>query len=66
MNELIFAGQELALTFLEAAQTLLPIIAFFAAFQLLYLKFPREFVLRVIVGLLMCLLGLTLFLFGVN
>jgi len=66
MNELILAGQELVITFWESIQTLLPIVAFFVIFQTLYLKLPVEFVFRVGRGLVLCLLGLTLFLFGVN
>lgn len=50
----------------ESVQTLLPILAFFVLFQLLYLKMPRENFVNILKGLAVSLIGLTLFLFGVN
>jgi len=66
MTELLLAVQELGTTFWESLQTLLPIVFFFIIFQVFYLKLPREFFFRVGKGLLLSLLGLTFFLFGVN
>jgi len=50
----------------EALQTLLPIVVFFILFQLIYLKLPREFVMNVGKGMVLCLVGLSMFMFGVE
>ena len=52
-------------TLWEASQTLLPIAVFFMLFQLIYLKLPREFVINVGKGMILCLVGLSMFLLGV-
>ncbi len=66
MSEFLVIGRELISTCWEAIQNLLPILAFFVVFQALYLKLPWERVAKVGQGLLLCLVGLTLFLFGVE
>ncbi len=66
MKELKIIFDSLMITFIEAVQTLLPILVFFLIFQVLYLKLDREVVIRVAGGLVICLVGLTLFLFGVE
>ncbi len=53
-------------TLWESMQTLAPILLFFALFQILYLKMPRLFIIKVIRGLTISLIGLALFLFGVE
>ncbi len=50
----------------EVGIALLPIVAFFVIFQLVYLKLPRSQILRISVGLLYTYLGLALFMTGVN
>lgn len=50
----------------EIAISLLPIILFFAAFQLLVLKLTRRNLLKIIMGLIYTYIGLVLFLTGVN
>ena len=50
----------------EVALALLPIVAFFALFQLLVLKQKRDTLIRISVGLLYTYAGLVLFLTGVN
>ena len=50
----------------EIAAALLPIAAFFGAFQLLLLRLERKTLIRIGVGLLYTYVGLVLFLTGVN
>ena len=50
----------------EVLMALLPIVAFFLVFQVISLRLPRAPFLRIVVGLLMTLIGLVLFLTGVN
>ena len=50
----------------EVLMALLPIVAFFLIFQIVSLRLPRASFLRIVVGLLMTLVGLVLFLTGVN
>ena len=50
----------------EIATALLPIVGFFAIFQLFLLKLNRQTLLRIGVGLLYTYVGLVLFLTGVN
>lgn len=51
--------------FTEVCLILLPIIVFFGAFQVLRLKLPRSRLIRIGVGLVYILAGLTIFLTGV-
>ncbi|KAF5087596.1 DUF1538 domain-containing protein [Methanoculleus horonobensis] len=51
---------------LEVAQALLPLLIFFAVFQVLYLKLPRVYVVNLAKGVLLASLGMVLFLQGVN
>ncbi len=66
MTEIVEFGRGLSFTLGESLQTLLPILIFFLLFQVLYLRLPREFVVRLVTGLALSLAGLTLFLFGVE
>ena len=50
----------------EVFNALLPIVAFFLVFQIISLRLRRAPFLRIVVGLLMTLIGLVLFLTGVN
>ena len=50
----------------EVAIALLPIIIFFLIFQVISLRLPRVAFLRIIVGVLYTVIGLTLFLTGAN
>ena len=52
--------------FREIAVSLLPIILFFAVFQIFSLKLERRGLIRIIVGILYTYVGLVLFLTGVN
>ncbi len=52
--------------FKEVAIALLPIIAFFVVYQLLFLKISKKRFLKVIIGLVFTYLGLVLFLAGAN
>lgn len=51
---------------LEVLQALAPLAAFFLFFQLIYLKLPRTFVINMIKGVGLCVVGLILFLQGVQ
>ncbi|SMP50086.1 DUF1538 domain-containing protein [Desulfonatronum lacustre] len=51
---------------LEVLQALAPLVVFFLFFQLVYLKLPRTFVLNMIKGVVLCVVGLILFLQGVQ
>ncbi len=50
----------------EVLQALAPLVAFFLFFQLVYLKLPGDFVVRMIKGVVLCVFGLILFLQGVQ
>ncbi len=50
----------------EIAVSLLPIILFFAIFQLVVLKLSRKRLIKIVVGLVYTYIGLVLFLTGVN
>ncbi len=50
----------------EIALSLLPIVLFFGAFQLLVLRLPGRSLLKILVGLVYTYIGLVLFLTGVN
>ncbi len=50
----------------EVLQALGPLVAFFLFFQLLYLKLPRTYVVNMIKGVALCVVGLILFLQGVQ
>lgn len=50
----------------EIAISLLPIVAFFAAFQIISLKMKGRALLKVVIGILYTYVGLVLFLTGVN
>lgn len=50
----------------EVGIALLPIVAFFIIFQMVYLKLPRSQILRIAVGLAYTYFGLALFMTGVN
>lgn len=51
---------------LEVIQALLPLLIFFAVFQVFYLKLPRVYVANLAKGILLASLGMILFLQGVN
>ncbi len=50
----------------EVAQAILPIIALFLLFQLIFLHLPKKNVARIGIGLIYTFIGLVLFLVGVN
>ncbi len=52
--------------FAEVAISLAPIILFFMAFQLVFLKLPKSQIIKIFVGILYTYLGLVIFLTGVN
>lgn len=66
MNETLYILYRFSETLWEAAQTLLPILGFFLIMQFLYLKLPREMIVKVGKGMLLCLVGLSMFFFGVE
>ncbi|MBR6823611.1 MAG: DUF1538 domain-containing protein [Firmicutes bacterium] len=57
---------ELPAYMLEIARSLLPIIAFFAIFQLVLLRLKRRPLIKIMVGLVYTYIGLVLFLTGAN
>ncbi|WP_089608840.1 DUF1538 domain-containing protein [Dehalobacterium formicoaceticum] len=59
-------GQGLILFFKEITLALLPIMIFFGFFQLIQLKLPKDQVIKIAVGIIFTLVGLTIFLTGVN
>ncbi|MDD5899877.1 MAG: DUF1538 domain-containing protein [Lachnospiraceae bacterium] len=61
----LFAG-ELPAYLWEVAKALLPIVAFFAFFQLFRLKLKKENIYRISVGFIYTFVGLVLFLCGAN
>lgn len=65
MNDLITAPDAWHI-FLSVIQALLPILFLFLMFQFLFLKLPKEYVINLIRGMLLALIGLTLFLIGVE
>ena len=50
----------------EIAVSLLPIVVFFAVFQIMFLKLKRRSLLKIAVGIIYTYIGLVLFLTGVN
>lgn len=58
--------QELATTARSVAVAVLPLVVFFATFQVLFLRLPRREVSRVLMGTVVASLGLFLFLLGVG
>lgn len=50
----------------EVLLALAPILAFFVVFQVFFLKLRRKALVKILVGMLYTLVGLTLFLTGVN
>jgi len=46
--------------------SLLPIVVFFIAFQLIWLKLPKSQIIKITVGIIYATVGLILFLTGVN
>ncbi len=59
-------GQGLAQTFLEVLLVVVPILVIFLIFQVTKLKLSKTELVRIFVGLLYLLVGLTVFLAGVN
>lgn len=51
---------------LDVSQALLPLVVFFFIFQIFFMKLPAEFVKNLLKGLLLVLVGTTLFLQGVR
>ncbi|HWQ80369.1 MAG TPA: DUF1538 domain-containing protein [Anaerovoracaceae bacterium] len=70
----VFTTQDIALQFLngfpvyleEVLKALLPIIAFFAVFQMITRGLTKHQIVKIVVGLIYTLIGLVLFLTGVN
>lgn len=52
--------------FMEVIISLLPIVLFFVIFQLIFLKLPKSQMIKITVGIIYTLVGLVLFLTGVN
>lgn len=59
-------GKGLAHTFIEVLLVVLPILAVFMLFQFFKLKLPKRHLYKIFVGLAYLLVGLTVFLAGVN
>ena len=59
-----FQDREKSLSLIHIS--LLPIVLFFGAFQLLVLRLPGRSLLKILVGLVYTYIGLVLFLTGVN
>ena len=51
---------------LDVLQALLPLVLFFSLFQIISLKLPREYVINLVKGILITLIGMVLFFQGVN
>ncbi|APH38891.1 DUF1538 domain-containing protein [Methanohalophilus halophilus] len=58
-------SQDLLAVVLEVLEALLPLVIFFLVFQLLYLKFPSSYFLKLMAGLSITAMGMILFLYGV-
>ena len=56
---------DLFYVFLEVGKTLIPIVVLFAIFDGLYLKLPKTYLKRVALGIVITLVGLSFFLYGV-
>ncbi|QGG46980.1 DUF1538 domain-containing protein [Heliorestis convoluta] len=65
MSDLVIF-QGMGHVFLEVFQALAPLLLFFFFFQIFYLKQSKEFVIRVVKGVVLTFFGLTLFLHGVH
>ena len=59
-------GHELGTSFVEVLTVLIPVVLIFALFQLVKRQVPRGQLLRIGIGLAYTLVGLTIFLTGVN
>ena len=59
-------GKELPEYVKEVFTAIFPIVVFFGIFQIFFLKMRRKQLVKIIVGLVYTLIGLTLFLTGVN
>ncbi|MGH2316550.1 DUF1538 domain-containing protein [Planococcus sp. SE5232] len=64
MNIHVFEGFQTVM--LEVSLALLPLLAFFAAFQIFMLKLPMQRVMQVGIGFILAFLGLSFFLQGVH
>jgi len=51
---------------IEVIQALAPLVVFFLIFQVLSLKLPREYIINLMKGLIITLIGMILFFQGVN
>ncbi len=58
-------GQDLLTVVFEVIEALLPLVIFFLVFQMLYLKFPHSYMLKLLSGLSITAMGMILFLYGV-
>lgn len=56
---------DLIATFLEVGKTLIPLIALFVIFDVFFLKLPKSYLRKIVLGMIMTLFGLTFFLHGV-
>ena len=65
MNELVVL-EGAGYTFLNVLRALLPLLFLFLIFQFLFLKLPAGYVFNLLKGILLALIGLTLFLQGVK
>ncbi|SDB36708.1 Protein of unknown function [Desulfonatronum thiosulfatophilum] len=50
----------------EVLQAMIPLVGFFIFFQIFYLKLPKKYVVNMVKGLILTMLGLALFLQGVQ
>jgi hypothetical protein len=66
MVELFLMFSGFGYVLLEVAEALAPLLVIFVIFQILFLKLPKETIVRVFVGLLLSFVGLALFLQGVK
>lgn len=51
---------------LEVAQALLPLLIFFMFFQIFFLKLSKDYIYRIIIGIIFTFFGLSFFLHGVH
>ncbi len=65
MEEIIIL-EGLSKIFTEMSLALLPLLGIFIVFQLFFLKLPRETVVKILTGMALSLIGLSLFLQGVK
>ncbi|WP_292484195.1 DUF1538 family protein, partial [Methanohalobium sp.] len=62
---MLYGEHGLLTVLIEVLEALLPLLIFFAIFQILYLKFPRLELLKLIIGIILTAIGMILFLYGV-